>query len=570
MDYLDFELEIGAGSGREYPVVVVNSPAGQAHETMHFPFDELVLENRLLALHNALLRSGGKHRQMLSSEEQTVQDFGQTLFESLFTRQVYSLYEMSRLVAGDQDKGLRLKLRIQPPGLAALPWEFLYDPDQGEYLCLSSSTPIVRYPELPQPPHPLLVTLPLSILGMIASPKDLAGLDVEREKQRVEKAIEDLQVHGQVKLTWLRGRTWRDLQRAMYQGHWHIFHFIGHGGFNSNMDEGLLALEDEKGQADYLRATQLARLLADHRALRLVLLNSCEGARSSEYDIFSSTAAILVRRGIPAVLAMQYEITDRAAIELSRAFYEALADGMPVDTAVAVARKAISIAVTNSLEWGTPVLYMRSPDGILFRVKSETFPSPSHNGSAIATLAVSSPHTSVLPLIQPSLEEGLSSPGKEQASINQESPATQITPEAIGISSFEEGQTASPQISPEEAPASNSTIPPTKAILTLDSPVEPAPIEGKVKAFTLIHTLTGHSRRVESVAISPDGRMLASGSADQTVKLWNLQTGELLQTLKEDSSQAILGGVWSVAISPDGQTLACGSNDHTIRIWEKK
>ena len=86
----------------------------------------------------------------------------------------------------------------------------------------------------------------------------------------------------------------------------------------------------------------------------------------SQRDIISSTAATLVRRGIPAVVAMQYEITDRAAIELARAFYEALAEGYPVDAAIAEARKAISLAVANSVEWGTPVLYMRSPDGVLF------------------------------------------------------------------------------------------------------------------------------------------------------------------------------------------------------------
>ena len=53
-----------------------------------------------------------------------------------------------------------------------------------------------------------------------------------------------------------------------------------------------------------------------------------------EIDIYSSTAAILVRRGIAAVLAMQYEISDRAAIEFSRTFYKALAYGQPIDAAV--------------------------------------------------------------------------------------------------------------------------------------------------------------------------------------------------------------------------------------------
>jgi hypothetical protein len=213
----------------------------------------------------------------------------------------------------------------------------------------------------------------------------------------VEEAVKDLRTQGLMDLTWLAGQTWRELQREMREGPWHVFHFIGHGGFDHNTDEGFIALADEEGYSDRFRATKLARLLADHFPLRLVLLNSCEGARGSELDLFSSTAAILVRRGIPAVLAMQYEITDRAAIEFARAFYEALADGMPVDAAVAEGRKAVSLAVANTLEWGTPVLYMRSPDGVLFsiqeqevRVKkqkeAETKPQPAGSGIVLSWL----------------------------------------------------------------------------------------------------------------------------------------------------------------------------------------
>jgi formylglycine-generating enzyme required for sulfatase activity len=103
---------------------------------------------------------------------------------------------------------------------------------------------------------------------------------------------------------------------------------------------------------------------------------SFEGARGSERDIFSSTGAILVRRGLPAVLAMQYEITDNAAVEFSRSFYEALAESMPVDAAVVEARKAISFAVNNTVEWGTPVLYMRAPDGKVFDIESAKVTKP--------------------------------------------------------------------------------------------------------------------------------------------------------------------------------------------------
>ncbi len=366
LSYLDFELEIGLGQGREYPVAVLRSPAGEAREVMRFPFDELGLENRLQALQLALLRSGGKRRQILSPEERTVQEFGRTLFDALFAGEVRSCHDLSKREAEQQGKGLRLKLHVQPPELAALPWEFLYDPGEAEYVCLSRDTPVVRYLELPQPIQPFAVTPPLRILGMIANPAGLETLDVECEKARLNKATKELQARKLVEVTWLEGQTWRDLQRAMRGGPWHIFHFIGHGGFDAVSDEGMIVLADDEGKPDFLRATELGRLLADHHSLRLVLLNSCEGARGSKQDIFSSTASILVRRGIPAVLAMQYEITDRAAIEFTRAFYEALSDGLPIDAAVAEARISVSLAVENTVEWGTPVLYTRSPDGLLF------------------------------------------------------------------------------------------------------------------------------------------------------------------------------------------------------------
>ena len=364
--YHDFELEIGIGHGRQYPVAVINSPAGQARETMVFPYDEVNLDSRLKDLKVALLRSGGSRRQILTPEEAAVQGFGKDIFDALLSGEARSLYDMSVQQAREDGKGLRLKLRILPPELARLPWEYLYDDRHAEYVSLSRETPVVRFLESRRPTEPLSVTPPLQILGMIASPSDLPPLDTGRERKRVEQALTRLESNGLVDLTWIETPTWRELQRAMRAGPWHVFHFIGHGGFDRVAGEGVVALADDDGRSHNLSATELGRLLADHNALRLAVLNSCEGATSSDEDVFSSTAAVLVRRGIPAVLAMQYEITDRAAIEFARTFYESLADGYPVDGAVAEARKAVSLAVTNTIEWGTPVLFMRTADGVVF------------------------------------------------------------------------------------------------------------------------------------------------------------------------------------------------------------
>ncbi|MBI4615485.1 MAG: protein kinase [Planctomycetes bacterium] len=78
-----------------------------------------------------------------------------------------------------------------------------------------------------------------------------------------------------------------------------------------------------------------------------------------------------------------------------------------------------------------------------------------------------------------------------------------------------------------------------------------------------IATLEGHRDDVNSIAFSPDGKRLASGSDDNTVRLWDGETGRAIATLEGHGDI-----VWSVAFSPDGKILASGSNDKTVRLWD--
>ena len=362
MDYLDFELEVRPLGGRQYKLIVIRSPAGETRAEAIFPLDTLQLENSLLKVEVALSRSSHSKRKVLTEEETAVQTFGRHLFDFLFPRPVYALYQNSLASAKQQDKGLRLKLRLADPALSHLPWEFLHDKD---YLCLAHETPLVRYVELERTVSPLAVDAPLRVLGVLGADWGAHKLDMAREKARIGRALADLQADGLLEIEWLERPTWRDLSRALRRGAWHIFHFVGHGGFDTYKDEGFLLLADEEGQAKRFYATELGRLLSQHRPLRLALLNACEGAKGGR-DLFSSTARILMEKGLPAVLAMQYEISDTAAIEFARTFYETLAEGLPVDRAVSEARLAMSFAFSQTMEWGIPVLAMRAQDGYLF------------------------------------------------------------------------------------------------------------------------------------------------------------------------------------------------------------
>ncbi|GLW10058.1 hypothetical protein Misp01_51870 [Microtetraspora sp. NBRC 13810] len=89
--------------------------------------------------------------------------------------------------------------------------------------------------------------------------------------------------------------------------------------------------------------------------------------------------------------------------------------------------------------------------------------------------------------------------------------------------------------------------------IALTRPTDPAPSV----------TLTGHTGRVYSVAFSPDSGTLATGSHDETVRLWDVAGRRSVATLTGHTA-----GVWSVAFSPDGRTLATGSSDKTVRLWD--
>ena len=366
-DYCELKVRIEREDGDTFRVAAAG-PSGEATGTFQVPISQIELENLVLRIS----RPRATVRRIDSPEMELVRRFGNELFDSIFQSRVRDVYRDSFAQARAEGKGLRITLALaDAPDLMNLPWEYLYD--DPSFLSISTWTPVVRYLNLPRARRPLPVTTPLRILAMVSAPSDAVTLDVEREKRLLEEALEGLVGSGGVEVTWLEEATLRALQRALRRGPYHVFHFIGHGGYDHAAEDGVLLLEDDQGRGRVVSGAQLGTMLADHTTLRLAVLNACEGARTSVDDPFAGVAASLVQREIPAVIAMQFEITDRAAIVFAGEFYSALADGYPVDSAVAEARKAI-FADANDIEWGTPVLFMRVPDGRIFDVTPGSAP----------------------------------------------------------------------------------------------------------------------------------------------------------------------------------------------------
>ena len=314
--YLDFDLEIErAAQGYR---VEVNSPAGQASHTFSLPFSDLELENFLLRIGHPRRNV----RRIDAPEVEAAKTFGARLFDVVFDDEVRACLRSSIEDAERQGAGLRIRLRLNDvPELANLPWEYLYNPTFNRFLALSVETPLVRYLELPERIRPLAITPPLRVLAMIASPRDQPPLDVEREWTKLRAALSDLEQRGMVVIERLEEATLSALQRRLRRDTYNVLHFIGHGGFDLRTQDGVLILEDEDGLSYRVSGQDLGMLLHDHRSLRLAVLNACEGARTARDDPFAGTAQSLVQQGIPAVIAMQFEITDEAAIILAQEFY---------------------------------------------------------------------------------------------------------------------------------------------------------------------------------------------------------------------------------------------------------
>ena len=568
--YDNFDLLFTHGVG-SYQVRVTGAPSGEVPEQLFdIPFSEQELENFVLRLRG----SKGRVRRFESPEVEQAKRRGGELFASLFRDRLETGLRRSLDKSRSAGRGLRIRLNLtETPVLLNLPWEFLFDESTNRFLTLFDDTPVVRYLAVEHAAEPLSTTLPLRILVMVSDPDDdeYEDLDVDKERADLETAVKVLRDNGRLAMDFIPAKL-RDLQTALRSRDYHVFHFIGHGGFVEVRQDGALVLQDDRGRALVTSGQVIGTFLAGHRPLRLAVLNSCEGGRSGTEDAFAGVAQTLVQQGVPAVVAMQFEITDAAAISFSEDFYSSLVLGYPVDAALSEARKAI-YAQPNHTEWATPVLYMRSPNGILFDLV------PTEPGVPAPEITVSDPvhgpaveNVQILNKVKPTnaperieLREIARVAHGDEVNAVSFSPdgsllATASDDNTVRISDSRTGRKIARVTHEDEVNAVSFS--PDGSLLATASDDKTVRISDprNGRKFARVH----HEDKVNAVSFSPDGSLLATASDDNTVRISDPRTGrKIARVTHEDEVNA-------VSFSPDGSLLATASDDKTVRVSDPR
>ena len=319
----------------------------------------------------------------------------------------------------DRRNNEQLRLRViltfhqKADELAALPWEFIHVPWQPESfflagkkteLILTRCVPEAGDPNVPLDPG----ERPLKLLIVRSAPAGIGTVEAED----AINYIKSLHKEGVIEVEDLDNPTYAQLREKVEARKPHIFHFIGHGRADPFEMPGL-ALQREQKEIEEDQALLGARNRHEVSKLawagsaifvelfkncppRLVFLQACKGAASGYR--FHSTARDLIKAKIPAVVAMQFEITNEDANIFAQKFYQHLSAGRSVDEAVSEGRWELGSSSLNRGAWndrgfGTPVIYLQARGALISPRAGEAVPVEKKADDTLRSTKVACPHS---------------------------------------------------------------------------------------------------------------------------------------------------------------------------------
>ncbi|HEY52005.1 MAG TPA: CHAT domain-containing protein [Caldilineae bacterium] len=368
--FIDLDLRVSEAGAGAYRVTAQTGKSGLARASLDW---------KALSSDDFVAKLTRIREEPFTTEETLLREVGETLFGALFQGQVRDLFVgvYGQEVQTNENAHLRIRLDIDETAseVAVLPWELMSW--QDVFLATQIKTLVTRQ----------LLSLDygaIKSLKVAGKPKVLiviprgSGLATDAEEATITKALANAAIPYEL----LKGKTpLQDVDDKLAEGDFNIFHFIGHGDFEKQED-GLMhgalrfnsAWEDleEEEDEEWIEDSRLQALFGNHKQIKVVVLNACRGAVVDEHRSghgFIGVAPALLRAGVPAVVAMQYAIRDDVALQFAETFYNRLSEGKwagQVDTAVTLGRNACYLNYPKDRGFATPVLYLRSEDGIVF------------------------------------------------------------------------------------------------------------------------------------------------------------------------------------------------------------
>jgi hypothetical protein len=299
--------------------------------------------------------------------EEDIRVFGQLLHRRLFPGDAWSWVRRQAADVGE----VRLMLAFPVDGassrLAALPWEFLCQPDRpdhlGEFLVLlpwltlSRVVPSGVVDQAEDPPAGARI---LPVVGEAHS-RGLGPVLYEEVLAEIEKTSER---PGFSVLPALVEVTEDALAKEVRRQRPDVVHYLGHGRFRD--EGGAVALKGDDGGTEWVSQERLARALCSAEwSPSIVILHACEGGASDYEYRYAGLAPSIVIAGVRCVIAMQYPVTNAAATLFSTTLYAALADHASLDRALQVARRTLWETSHDLRLLGIPMIYQSSPAPLL-------------------------------------------------------------------------------------------------------------------------------------------------------------------------------------------------------------